>query len=133
MTDVQLNWLEQQPLAEMRKTLAWEELCLHYQDKFNVNYPPKKLNDILEIFDQLEDHRVSKKEFIKRLQNKLSKQKSADQGKKPKNLDILLSNHKKLKDLAIYWGCTEATAMDRLISEAFNLTFANDEKRPAED
>lgn len=118
-SDHELSWLDEAKNAKARRNLVWNELCEKYGSKFNVDHVPKSHQDILEIFDQLVDEGISKKAFIRSLQNKLSKQKNVDNGRKPKNLDIRLENHSKLKELATHWGVTEREAMDRLISEAF--------------
>ncbi|AVO56099.1 hypothetical protein [Ectopseudomonas mendocina] len=122
-SDHALRWLEEKPFAKERRDLAWYELCKKYGSKFKANNAPKTHQDILEIFDQLADEGISKKEFIRSLQLKQSKQKNVDNGRKPKNLDILLKNHSKLKELATIWEVTEREAMDRLISEAFEEEF----------
>jgi hypothetical protein len=118
-SDHELNWLEDKSHAKERRNLAWHELCEKYDSKFQVNNAPKTHQDILEIFDQLIDEGISKKAFIRSLLSKQSKQKNADNGRKPKNVEILLDNHSKLKELATYWQVPEYVAMDRLISEAF--------------
>lgn len=118
-SDHELRWLEEKPFTKERRDLAWHELCRKYGSKFKANNAPKTSQDILEIFDQLADDGISKKEFIRSLQLKQSKQKNADNGRKPKNLDILLENHSKLKELATIWEVTEREAMDRLIADGF--------------
>lgn len=118
-SDHELRWLEEKPFAKKRRDLAWQELCKKHGSKFNANNAPKNHQDILEIFDQLKDQGLSKKEFIRSLQLKQSKQKNTDSGRKSKNLDILLENHSKLKELATIWEVTEREAMDRLIADGF--------------
>ena len=130
-SDHELSWLNEAQNARARRNLAWNELCEKYGSKFNVDHVPKSHQDMLEIFDQLVDEGISKKAFIRSLQNKLSKQKNVDNGRKPKNLDILLENHSKLKELATIWEVTEREAMDRLISEAFEGEFGKEQ--PSED
>lgn len=118
-SDHELRWLEDTKYAKTRRNLVWNEVCAKYGSKFNVDHVPKSHQDILEIFDQLADEGISKKEFIRSLQLKQSKQKNADNGRKPKNLDILLENHLKLKELATIWEVTERETMDRLIADGF--------------
>lgn len=130
-SDHELRWLEEKPFTKERRDLAWNELCQKYSSKFKVDNSPKTHQDILEIFDQLADEGISKKEFIRSLQLKQSKQKSADKGRKDKNLGILLENHSKLKELATHWQVYEYVAMDRLISEAFEGEFGKEQ--PSED
>jgi hypothetical protein len=118
-SDHELSWLEDAKNSKSRRNLAWNELCEKHSSKFKVDHAPKSHQDVLEIFDQLVEEGISKKVFVRSLQNKLSKQKNADNGRKPKNLDILVENHSRLKRLATSWKVTEREAMDRLISEAF--------------
>lgn len=118
-SDHELRWLEEKAFAKERRDLAWHELCKKYGSKFKADNAPKTHQDILEVFDQLADEGISKKEFIRKLQLKQSKQKNSDNGRKPKNLDILHKNHSKLKELATHWKVTEREAMDRLIADGF--------------
>lgn len=129
-SDHELSWLEDKSFAKERRNLAWGELSGKYGGKFKVDRVPSTYQDILEIFDQLVEEGISKKSFIRSLQNKQSKQKNIDDRRKAKNLDILLENHSKLKELATQWKVTEREAMDKLISEAFGKVFGKEASTP---
>lgn len=129
-TDHELSWLEETSHAKARRSLAWNELCEKYGSKFNADRVPSTHQDILEIFDQLVDEGVSKKKIIRSLQNEKNKQKNIDDGRKPKNLGILLVNHAKLKELADLWQVPEYAAMDRLISDTFENELGKEAPTP---
>lgn len=118
-TDHYLKWLDDKVHGKERRELAWAVICDKYPDRFNVVHTPSKYQDFLEIFDQLAEEGISKQDFIKSLKGKESKLKTANKGRKAKNLDILLENHTRLKKLANHWGVTERETMDRLIADGF--------------
>ncbi|MFV3385591.1 hypothetical protein ACNFCJ_09100 [Pseudomonas sp. NY15364] len=125
-TDHHLKWLDDKVHGKERRELAWAALCEKYPDRFNVVRAPSKHQDFLEIFDQLAEEGVSKRDFIKSLKGKESKLKTANKGRKAKNLDILLENHPRLKKLAEHWAVPECIALDRLISEAHEKEFGKE-------
>lgn len=125
-TDHHLKWLDDKVHGKERRELAWAALCDKYPDRFNVVRAPSKHQDFLEIFDQLAEEGVSKRDFIKSLKGKESKLKTANKGRKAKNLDILLENHPRLKKLAEHWAVPECIALDRLISEAHEKEFGKE-------
>jgi len=131
--DRHLKWLNDKEHDKERRELAWTVLCEKFPDRFNVVRTPSKYQDFLEILDQLAEAEegVSKENFAKSLKRKVSKLKTANKGRKAKNLDILLENHTRLKKLANHWGVPECVAMDRLISEAFEGELGKEQ--PSED
>ncbi|EMO2021460.1 hypothetical protein DY966_02405 [Pseudomonas aeruginosa] len=129
-TDHELSWLEETSHAKARRSLAWNKLCEDYGSTFNADRVPSTHQDILEIFDQLVDEGFSKKKFIRGLQKENNKQKNIDDGRKPKNLGILLVNHAKLKELADLWQVPEYAAMDRLISDTFKNELGKEAPTP---
>lgn len=122
-TDHHLKWLDDKEHGKERRELAWAVICEKFPDRFNVVRPPSKYQDFLEIFDQLAEEGISKRDFIKSLKGKVSKLKTANAKKKAKNLDILIDNHRCLKALAEAWGMSESKVMDTLISEAHQKEF----------
>lgn len=125
-TDHHLKWLDDKEHDKERRELAWAVICEKFPDRFNVVRPPSKYQDFLEIFDQLAEEGISKRDFIKSLKVKVSKLKTANEKKKAKNLDILLENHPRLKKLAEAWEMPECKVMDTLISDAHEKEFGKD-------
>lgn len=130
-TDHHLKWLDDKEHGKERRELAWAVICEKFPDRFNVVRPPSKYQDFLEIFDQLAEEGISKRDFIKSLKGKVSKLKTANEKKKAKNLDILIDNHRCLKALAEAWGMSESKVMDTLIFEAHQKEF--EKKQPSKD